>query len=1091
MAVDETGTPRLLVGTSVPKLTGARAYVSRLAPTWGVARDHVPELEAIGDIPVRGGTITRLRPMIDGLPIEGGELRVLVRDDGILGAIGGKLHGRDLPRTSPVMLDDEAGAIARALGGVTAEVAAAHKAWYPSGGSLVAVWIVETLAQNDGWRTVIDGKGKVLARTSLVADATFTYRVWADPASKQPHDGPLADFSPHPTGIPDFSFPMLVPPSLVAVDTLNSTADPWLAAGAVETKGNNVDAYADRVPPSGFTNGDLRATPTAAGVFDRVYDTALPPNASTAQQMAAITSAFYSINYLHDFWYDSGFTEAAGNAQDNNYGRGGEDRDALLAEVQDYGGINNGNMFTPRDGIPPRMQLYRFTGVAELVLNGRVPPVEIAPFGSQLFNVTAPVKFASDACVPLVGDFTGKIVLVDRGQCTAETKLVMAHQAGAVGMLTANVPSSPDPTVPEVLTDDPTITTPIPIGILAVNAAEGAQIKSELETGPVSARITHDPDYDGSLEGHLMAHEFGHYLHHRLSSCTTAWCRAMSEGWGDYIALLHMARAGDNFATGAWATSIYTTRIFTFDPGYYGGRRAPYSASTAVNALSYRHMANGEPLPTHHPMLVFDVNSEVHNAGEIWASALWEGYAALQASGGTFDENHRKAADYVVAGLLLMATDVTPTEARDAILAAARAGALADHDVLAAAFARRGFGTCAVTPARTSTTFVGIVESTALKGIVQLGAATVADTVDGCDNDGVLDGGETAKITVPIANAGPVPLTNVVATLTTTTAGLTIATPSITIASIPAYSSMDATFEVSLADTVETPVAGSLLLGVTMQNGCAATANQTIERRLNTDDKPLASATDSFDTAESVWTPSATAWKHVRQSALDGSWHGDAAGAVSDVQLATPPLAVDATAPFTMTFQHRHELELDGTAWDGAVIEISSDGGATWADVTTLGVAPGYSATIADDSGNPLGGRPAYAGKNPAHPGTNAVTLDFGTQLAGMTVQVRFRIGTDQSFGTPGWDIDDVAFTGIVGTPFPAQVSDEANCTAPMPDAGPGEDAAPMTPDAGGNPDTGDGDGGCCDAGTTSTANLGLALGVLALVIRRRRSRRA
>jgi hypothetical protein len=1122
MAVDETGVPRLLVGTSVPKLGGAtpaRAYVSQLAAAWGVSRDQLPVLDAIGDIPVRGGTITRLRPTIDGMAIDGGELRVLVRPDGTLGAIGGKLYGTDRPRTPPTMIDDEAGAVARALGdtykiafdrralaprgprmlrgrsgAIELEVAGARKAWYPTGGTLTAVWIVEALSQDlrrsatssDGWRTVIDGNGKVLARQSLVADASFTYRVFADPTTKQPHDGPHTDFSPHPTGIPDFSYPSLIPPSVVTVDSLSSNGDPWLVAGKVETKGNNVDAYADRFSPSGFSNGDIRATTTAASAFDHVYDTALQPNASVAQQMAAITSTFYSINYLHDFWYDSGFTEAAGNAQEDNYGRGGADRDALLAEVQDYSGMNNANMFTPSDGIPPRMQLYTFTGVAELVVNGRVPSVRFAPFGAPIFNVTAEVMFASDACTALVGDYTGKIVLVERGQCTAETKLLMAQNAGAVGMVTANAPSSPNPTVPETLTDDPTITTPITIGILSVNAAEGTQIRSELDAGAVTARITHDPDYDGSLEGHLISHEFGHYLHHRLSDCTTTWCRAMSEGWGDYIALLHLARAGDNFATGAWATSIYTTRNFTFDPGYYGGRRAPYSANTAINALSYRHMANGEPLPTH-PMIPLGPNSEVHNAGEVWASALWEGYVALQASGGTFDENHRKAADYVVSGLLLMAKDVTPTEARDAILAAARAGSHADHDVLAAAFARRGLGTCAVTPARDSTTFVGIVESAALKGIAQLGAAVLA--VDSCDNDGILDGGETARITVPIANTGPIALTNVVATLSTTTTGLSVSTTPITIANLPAYSSMDVAFEISLDDTIETPVAGSLSLNVTMNNGCAATATQAITLRLNTDDIAMVSATDSFDAGTSVWTASTTAWRHVRETALDGSWHGDATGAISDVRLETPPVTVDGTAPFTMTFQHRYEFEFDGTAWDGGVIELSSDGGATWVDVSTLGVTPGYGATISNEYGNPLADRQGYTDKNPAYPATDAVTLDFGTQLASMTVKVRFRIGTDVSFGTPGWDVDDVELTGIVGTPFPAQVADEADCSTPGPDAGAdaGADASPMPPDAGGNPGTGD--GGCCDAGPVSTANLGLALGVLALVIRRRRQR--
>ena len=52
-------------------------------------------------------------------------------------------------------------------------------------------------------------------------------------------------------------------------------------------------------------------------------------------------------NWLHDWWYDSGFNEAAGNAQLDNFGRGGVDGDPLHAEAQDGypgGSRNNANM---------------------------------------------------------------------------------------------------------------------------------------------------------------------------------------------------------------------------------------------------------------------------------------------------------------------------------------------------------------------------------------------------------------------------------------------------------------------------------------------------------------------------------------------------------------------------------------------------------------------------------------------------------------------------------------------------------------------------------------------------------------------------
>jgi uncharacterized repeat protein (TIGR01451 family) len=71
---------------------------------------------------------------------------------------------------------------------------------------------------------------------------------------------------------------------------------------------------------------------------------------------------FYLCNWIHDRLYELGFTEAAGNFQSNNFGRGGLGNDALQADAQDGSGYNNANMSTPPDGSAPRMQMYIFTG---------------------------------------------------------------------------------------------------------------------------------------------------------------------------------------------------------------------------------------------------------------------------------------------------------------------------------------------------------------------------------------------------------------------------------------------------------------------------------------------------------------------------------------------------------------------------------------------------------------------------------------------------------------------------------------------------------------------------------------------------------
>ena len=830
IAIDEQGIPRLLSGSAaMPALaaadatTAARQHVERLAPAWSVATNAVPALESLGEVKLPGGTIVRLRQTIDGVPVDaasGGELRVMVRKDGSLVAASGKLISAATahPQIASFSKQTDASAIARAVsdlykvsfptstlaastataslaagsssgtrfltgqaGQVNVSLSRARKVWFPDGKQLIAAWSVEAYASNarsttgDAFRTVIaDDDGRVLSRTDLTSDLAYTYRVFAEPTGElHPFDGPIVDVTPHPTGVPNtVPFPAFVTPNLVTVDGLNhpggsATPDPWLVAGKTETIGNNIEAYTDINPPDGLTFGDFRATITGPTTFDRTYNTAISALSGQDQQMAAITQLFYTFNWLHDFWYDAGFTEAAGNAQNLNFNRGGEDRDAMNVEAQDGANNtppsrNNANMSTPQDGFPPRMQVFVWTGAEDrtLTIGSRTPPSGPAAFGATNVTVTADIVLANDgdatptdACAPLTISATGKIVLADRGSCSFKTKALNAQNAGAVGVIIGNNAAS---AAPPSLGEDATITTPITVVVVSVLQSEANQIKADLLAGPVNATIHRGvlgPELDGSLDTTVMAHENGHYLHHRLTQCNTTLCSAMSEGWGDFSALLVSARAGDNFA-GAFAAAIYSTKSFPADPVYYGIRRAPYSTNPAINGLSFRHMAAGAPLPPL-PFNASGVNNEVHNAGEVWAEMLWEGYAALQSQpGANFDEVRLKMRQYVVSGLLLAPTNATPTETRDSILLAARAVSVTDHDILAAAYARRGFGSCAVSPPRDSVQFTGIVESTEVKGNLAAGAPTI-QTVTSCDADDVLDGGETARITVPVVNNRP------------------------------------------------------------------------------------------------------------------------------------------------------------------------------------------------------------------------------------------------------------------------------------------------------------------------------------------------
>lgn len=200
----------------------------------------------------------------------------------------------------------------------------------------------------------------VLFRKNLTSPAAFKYRVHnTGDAIFRPEDGP-APGSPHPTGTPNGFQAPPIPEKLIAIESL-LPGQPWLPPGAKTTTGNNCIAYADLKAPDGFNSGDVRGKVTAAGVFDYTYDHSQP--STTAKNLQnSIVGMFFHVNWLHDRWYEAGFDEASGNAQKNNFGRGGLGGDPIDAEGSDFSGTDNANMSTPPDGASPRMQMFTFDG---------------------------------------------------------------------------------------------------------------------------------------------------------------------------------------------------------------------------------------------------------------------------------------------------------------------------------------------------------------------------------------------------------------------------------------------------------------------------------------------------------------------------------------------------------------------------------------------------------------------------------------------------------------------------------------------------------------------------------------------------------
>ena len=278
--------------------------------------------------------------------------------------------------------------------------------------------------------------GQLLFRNNLVAEQTNTYRVWADPVTKIPYDTPAGNgVHPKATALPDgLQFPFVSQQDVSLQNFPFSMNDPWLPAGATETHGNNVDAFLNIFSPDGIGNpttttptdiptGDYRAQITAPGQF--LHTNVAGGITSTAEaRQGSIQQLFYQINFLHDWFYDAGFNEASGNAQTDNYSRGGLGADNIKAQVNDFAGFSNANMLTPADGSRPRMRMYVFPSIASN-LDVQSPAaaagkrgIGISMSGPQSFDITGDIVratfSASPGCtVTNVAALAGKIAMFD------------------------------------------------------------------------------------------------------------------------------------------------------------------------------------------------------------------------------------------------------------------------------------------------------------------------------------------------------------------------------------------------------------------------------------------------------------------------------------------------------------------------------------------------------------------------------------------------------------------------------------------------------------------------------------------------------
>ena len=186
---------------------------------------------------------------------------------------------------------------------------------------------------------------------------------------------------------------------------------------------------------------------------------------------------------------------------------------------------------------------------------------------------------------------------------------------------------------------------------------------------------------------------------------------------------------------------------------------------------------------------------------------------------------------------------------------------------------------------------------------------------------------------------------------------------------------------------------------------------------------------DDMESGSSKWTTAAqgsTPWAITSSSYVHSgshSWFSADEPQVKDDMLMTQEVDLRSASAATLTFWHTYYLE---NTYDGAVIEISTDGGNTFTDLGSHITSGGYTGTISTSYQSPIGGRSAWTGGSL---GTmTEVSVDLGS-FTGNKVIVRFRMACDSSVNKTGWYVDDVAITASGSTPAPTIDSYSASPT--------------------------------------------------------------
>ncbi len=360
-------------GVNVPRAMAApalRNVVASLAERLGLEDADLASLTLLRDYVTRSNGIRTVSfaQTVDGVPVFDAVVTLhldgsgeIVRVTSSAGRTGGRQRAAQVAAEQavtaaaanirpeltflPTRVADATGAAHFARGQFRRDLIASLT-WLPVDGVLRLAWQVTVELESDSelYDVLIDATtGEVLLRRNRVHFAQGSGRVMQSPAM-QALDPRRLD--PTPIGQAGSGCP---PPSNYLLRSLNAPfRDPSSTIfGTGRLSGNNAHVFRHDTSTEG-----------AQGTFDGTqWNFDFPFNSDDSAE----TALFFALNFAHDFFYDLGFDEAAGNFQQDNFNRGGSGGDPVKANARALG-RNNANYTHAADGSSPTINMFLWDG---------------------------------------------------------------------------------------------------------------------------------------------------------------------------------------------------------------------------------------------------------------------------------------------------------------------------------------------------------------------------------------------------------------------------------------------------------------------------------------------------------------------------------------------------------------------------------------------------------------------------------------------------------------------------------------------------------------------------------------------------------